>query len=284
MLWVIAVVASGCSTAQLEEALAGIPSSDIAAASPTTLPVSQLSESQAKANAISSGTLVTASWDRPGETDEYLFEGREGEEVKLFFEGLAGQFFTRLELLNPTGNAVLQVLTYNPHLNGSLETNFTPTYQLLEDGTFMIRASSDPPSGVDSSGPYRFALLTVDRSPETLPISVSESMGIVAGEAIDYPGDIDEFEFLGADGDEITIAFQALSGEAWTASLEILPPDGERPIGVVQSRGDSPALDSNTTSTVSLDREGIYKIRIDGGPMWNVGPYRFEIRPQGSLR
>ncbi|HEV8398951.1 MAG TPA: hypothetical protein VGQ18_03835 [Gemmatimonadales bacterium] len=149
--------------------------------------------------AIAIGDTVSGEQiELPGDVDEFTFSGTAGEEINAFFQAEDGtqETLLQLELLEPAGTMFRSVQSVGT--DTSLLHQATGTMVLPSTGTYRIRVRA-PGTFMDRSrGPYRFFLYRINRAPESVPATLALGDS-VTGEAIDLPGDVDEFTFTAAD-------------------------------------------------------------------------------------
>src|SRR5205823_3542528 len=99
-----------------------------------------------------------------------------------------------------------------------------------------------------------------------------------SGEDIGLPGDIDEFTFTGAAGEEFNAFLQAQSGSPETnLQLDVLD-GGGTVLPSAQSLGSDTSLLRQVTGRFALPGTGTYRLRVSGGPSYpsdlSRGAYR----------
>lgn len=187
-------------TLRVEGAAAGIPGRDSGPYRIQLLEIDPVPETEPAA--VSIGTRVAGeSLDVPGDVDEFVFQGEPGVEMNVIFDigHSTEQDPMRLEVVAPDG-AVLRQATA-----GSATERIT-----MSEGEYTIRvAMAVPYSGY--VGPYEFEMLRVNRAPEA--VAPTFALGDVVTGEVKYPvGDVDEFTFEGAEGQEVTIFARHVGG------------------------------------------------------------------------
>jgi hypothetical protein len=124
----------------------------------------------------------------------------------------------------------------------------------------------------------------INRAPEKLAASFALGESII-GEAIDFPGDIDEFTFTGSANQQVQIGFQYYT-DGWlaTAALGLQLEVVDLATSTVLTTITLPAaqLDDPSLPTIVLPRDGAYLVRVQDQLQlaydhrtW--GPYRFRL-------
>ena len=139
-----------------------------------------------------------------------------------------------------------------------------------EPGTFDLT--------ITGAGTFRLQLVAAGLDPETVPKVVKVNT-VVPGEALDVPGDIDDFIFAATRGQELVIYF-ALHGPPGegSAALSLLTPDGSDATGSAPTRGALQLITGSGRYRVATD--GPHRIRISKAPFapQEIGAYSFYIR------
>ena len=261
---------SGCTAAELEQFRSDMSklSAPLSESGPS-LPAGGVDEATAKAQRVQLGQMVQGRIGREKEEDEYRFAALKGQEFVVYLQAIGEQgHSTNLRMLNDMGNATILTLGSYSRSSRSLEQDNTGLKTIPESAEFLIRVNGD-------IGPYRFQIVPINPRPERVAAAVP--LGQTAqGEAIDHPGDYDEFTFSGTRGQRIVVDLQNTSSEGASTNLRVLSPAGNASLAHTSSYSrSSPTLDSSATNVIQLPESGTYKIRIDG----DVAPYRFRVRP-----
>jgi len=149
----------------------------------------------------------------------------------------------------------------------ALFTHATGRFQVPGAGTYLVRVVGTAPSQIADTGAYRLFLYPIDRRPEHARSNIAAG-DTISGEAIDLPGDIDEFTFSGVAGEEFNTFFQAENGSPET-SLQLDVVDGAGTVlRTVQSVGTDTSLLRQVTGRFALPGTGTYRLRVSG-----VTPY-----------
>jgi len=139
-------------------------------------------------------TISGEQIDRPGDIDEFTFSGVAGEEFNTFFQAENGSPETSLQLEVVDGAGTVLRTVQSVGTDTSLLRQVTGRFALPGTGTYRLRVSGVTPYyPYDRNyGAYRLFLARINRRPETLPATLAFGDS-VSGEAIDVPGDVDEF-------------------------------------------------------------------------------------------
>ena len=209
--------------------------------------------------------------DRAGDVDEFTFEAAAGAEFNAFLQ--SSRAF-QIEIARPPGPALASGTSVES--DSGLFAHATGRFQISETGSYVVRVS-----GVDShfradTGAYRLFLYPVDRRPERVPAAITPG-DTIGGEAIDIPGDVDEFTFSGTAGEEFNAFLQARSGSPDTyLQLDVVASGGTR-LGGVTSSGTDTSLLRQVTGRFALPTTGAHRLRVSGTvdrTDRDRGPYR----------
>lgn len=165
-------------------------------------------------SAIAPGdTIATEVIDLPGDIDEFTFSGVAGAEYNVFVEPQNALPDSRLQLDVIDGaGTVLRTIERFGSDTGLLE-GVTGRFALPSTGVYRLRVSGVDGFGMTFyRGAYRLSLYQVDRRPESNPAALAFGDS-VSGEAIDLPGDVDEFTVTISDssGGNLAVAVESTS-------------------------------------------------------------------------
>ena len=218
--------------------------------------------------------------DRAGDVDEFTFAAAPGAEFNAFLQS-ARAF--QLEIAPGSGPTL--AFATSAASDTSLFAHATGRFTVAEGGLYVARVSGADSHFLADTGSYRFFLYPVDRRPEHVLAAIAPGDTVV-GEAIDRPGDVDEFTFSGAAGEEFTAFLQARSGSPNTyLQLDVLA-SGDTRLGGVSSSGTDTSLLRQVTGRFALSTTGTYRLRVSGtrdrtDP--DRGPYRlllYKVNPR----
>ena len=232
-------------------------------------------------------TVQGESLDQPGDMDEFRFLGVRGHEVAVFLQTFTGSFGPCLVL-----DLVDQAGTLSETRLGNRVTSCGTPSTLTGDGrgtgrvvlprtaSYTVRVQ-----GIESSsahGSYRLWLYPVNRAPEGVTAAIQ--VGDTVPEAIEPPGDVDEFTFTGTQGQQVAAFLQTFTGSFGPCvQLDVLSQAGtlnETRLGNrVQSCGSPGTLDGQTSGTVTLPSTATYAVRVQGTDSnQSHGAYRLNVR------
>ena len=218
--------------------------------------------------------------DRAGDVDEFTFAAAPGAEFIAFLQS-ARAF--QLEIAHGS-DPPLAVATSAASDTG-LFAHATGRFTVAQGGSYVARVTGTDSHFLADTGSYRFFLYPVDRRPEHVPAAIAPGDTVV-GEAIDMPGDVDEFTFSGAAGEEFNAFLQARTGSADTYLQLDVVAAGDTRLGGVASSGTDTSLLRQVTGRFALPTTGTYRLRVSGSrdrtdP--DRGPYRlllYKVNPR----
>ena len=210
--------------------------------------------------------------DRAGDVDEFTFTAAAGAEYNAFVQAPRP---VQLEVAPVSGQALAVVTSSGS--DTALFTHTTGRFQVPAAGTYLVRVAGTAPSQIADTGAYRLFLYPIDRRPEHVSATITAG-DTISGEAIDLPGDIDEFTFSGVAGEEFNAFLQAQNGSPEThLQLDVLD-GGGTVLRSAESLGSDTSLLRQVTGRFALAGAGTYRLRVSGAPYYpydlNYGPYR----------
>jgi len=126
------------------------------------------------------------------DADEFLIVGKPGDEYDVFLQALTSGATQVIQLEVPDGVGS-DLATEGNALDSSLTEHATGHFTLPANGMVHPRVSGKADAnGNTSAGPYRLLAYQVHRAPEHSPVTFTTGDSVLT-EAIDYPGDVDEF-------------------------------------------------------------------------------------------
>jgi hypothetical protein len=160
---------------------------------------------------LSIGDTVSQEEMNPvGDIDTFYFDGVIGQHLSLAFQGLGAQQEEggfALQVRCPDSGRVFAQVS-SPTRVGSLNERRIPRMTLPVTGRYSVTiAGVNAGRTVAEQGPYRLALTPVPAAPETAPAAMSAGDSVVT-EAIDEPGDVDEFVVSGTPDSSLIVLFQ----------------------------------------------------------------------------
>jgi hypothetical protein len=200
--------------------------------------------------------ITTEEIDHPGDVDEFVLSAAAGTELQVTFQGVPS---TTVKLL------VAAPVTYDS-LKGTDSFGFLQaTGRFLMPGGGQVRIRVYSPGDFGGTGPYTMRVIAVQRTPESIPAAIGRNV-TVAGESIDYAGDIDEFTFSGTAGETISAFLQTPQGFLGIspAILEVIEPGTGNVLASAQSWNPSPGPHGESTGPITLGVSGTYRVRVRG--------------------
>ena len=175
---------------------------------------------------ITPGDTISESIDLPGDIDEFSFTAPAGAEFNVLFQPqVASGAVLRAEISGPAG-AIASVEGYGPAPD--LYHLVSGRFAVPVAGTYRVRVTGAGSTTPLHTGPYRLFLYGVDRHPESVPeaLTLGDS---VSSEAIDLPGDIDEFKITVPDsiGAAVALQIDAAPGIGEVVRATVFPPTGD---------------------------------------------------------
>jgi hypothetical protein len=130
----------------------------------------------------------------------------------------------------------------------------------------------------DDAGGYEVQLFTRNAAPERRPAALTLGAA-VEGEALEVPGDVDEFTLDGAAGDEWIVFAQSNAAPGVPMGVEVVERTSGEVIVRATPAAPSAALESQSTGRFVLPRAGTYLVRVAAtAEAKDVrGPYRLRV-------
>lgn len=214
------------------------------------------------------------------DVDEFTLEGTAGQEWIVFVQSLLGGIDTRLNVQlaeRASGDVVATLPVEGP--SQALEQLSSGRLRLPRTGTYVLRVTSGSQFRPQVRGGYRLRVDAVNRAPESGSAAVQ--LGAVFADAIHPVGDVDEFTFTAAAGQEMNLLVQLTQGMSSGLRVELLrdgSPAGGAPVAT------APAASLNEVGSGRITLEGgQYTVRVSGEPFGvpatATGAYRIELYP-----
>ena len=122
-------------------------------------------------------------------------------------------------------------------------------------------------------GGYRFRFYPIDRRPESTSVSISSDV-VIPGEAIDVPGDIDEFTFAAANGAEFNAFIQSASAR----SISVVPFGTIEGGAATESVAGDTGMFQHGTGRFKVLTAGGHGVRVQSQNLVDAtGPYRLYV-------
>lgn len=225
--------------------------------------------------AIVVGDTVDEAIDHVGDYDDFTLTGAPGAEFNLF--------------LDAGGGAPHMVSAQIPELNRTLSAtprgptlleNGTGRFALPPSGSVTIHVAEPNDRGDLYRGPYRLFVAKIDRAPEGAPPLIIPG-GPPVTDAIDMPGDIDEYSFTLSTPATLNLVFSAAGPVQNGLGAEIMRGAvGDTIVAYAVLGPFNVAADSVSTSRLTLPA-GAYRVRVQGGassPDAYRGTYQIQLR------
>lgn len=233
-------------------------------------------------------TVAVEAISPPGDVDEFTFPGAEGDEVVGFLQTLTGDFRNSLELClvkdAGTQNSLQVGCTTSDGDDASLWGQSTGLLTLPATTTYTARVLAPTVQSDTDWGSFRYMILLVDRAPEDVGADFAIN-DTVAGEAIEPPGDIDEFTFQGEAGSSVRLFCQSFNGGFFERlEFHLLANAGtpsEQGLAECVSDGTDIDLEGQSTGVITFAETATYMVRVLGASdEQGQGLYRFHVRRQ----
>jgi hypothetical protein len=226
-------------------------------------------------------SVLTEVIDAPGDVDEYrvIVSDTSGANLVARIDPGAVGSVIEVKLMDGVGQTVAIV---GPNSPGDFGQS-GPV--LLLPGVYTLRVQGQSVLGderADLVGGYEVWLYRFRFGPEVAPDTIAIG-DTISAEAVDPPGDVDEFWFSGKRGDHINLA---LEGQAvpttggFGALLYGTDPPGP-PLAIVYSPTQPDSLGVHESGRIDLPGDGLYHITVSGGSfpaqLFETGSYRFAL-------
>jgi hypothetical protein len=210
-------------------------------------------------------TLQGEPLENSADVDEFTFDATAGDELIAFLQGVGGVVpgGMRIDIVDAS-DAPLAAAT-NGAAGADLELQRTGRFIIpaterlrLIVGEGPVLASEDFPG----SGAFRVLVRRIDRRPEQAPVSLAPG-DTLAGEAIDYVGDIDEFEVPVAPDSLYNVFLQTLpSPDAPVLEARVVM--GADTVALATSSAGDTALAGQFTGNVAARSSGVMTVQVNG--------------------
>jgi hypothetical protein len=224
---------------------------------------------------IYSGESLATSAD----IDEYHFSGKAGDLVVAEFQGEDGETpgALSLSIVDSAGASPAMAQVWNDADSLGLAGAVTARTTLTRPGRFIVKVTgvpSPPAPGILGTGRYRFKVSSINTAPESGPESLTARDSIDA--ALDDFGDIDEFTFTAAMGDQFRLFLRnfAPQGSNQAILARVFDPSGLL-VSQLTSPGAAPSLFSYGAPLFTAPTGGTYRVRFEGVRSSTTGAYRF---------
>jgi hypothetical protein len=223
-----------------------------------------------RAAAMPSNTEIQSEGiEHAGDVDEFTFQANPGDAFMAFVQSARP---LHAEMTLPNGPP-LAIAACQASSDTGLFARVTNRLQVTQVGNYVLRVTGTNPYQIADTGRYRLFLYAIDRRPEHVPAAIPSGVAVL-GEALDRPGDVDEFTFDGVAGEQVDAFFQAQNG----SPDDRLEMDVIDPAGVVytaiHSTGTDTSLFRQVTGRFALPSTGTYRLRVTGYDGYCAPGYR----------
>lgn len=272
-------LAGGIYTVRIQGPVRGLPERTTAGYRLELYPVDRRPETGGPL--VLNGATASDAIERPGDIDEFVFQGTAGQRVVMYISGpLPVRGPITAQLVGPN----TQLLPESPlhPVSVAVGSTATPAYArrmtLNETGPHRVRVGGEFTNSL-GTGPYTVGIYTVSDAPEHVAATMQIGQTLT-GERIDHPGDLDEFSLAGQAGREVALFLGAdpASG-GMIARIETTGAAGFLPS--IHAAG--PSLDGASTGRIVLgDRP--YTVVVDpqmfgSGAASTTGGYGVRVFP-----
>ncbi|HEX2079127.1 MAG TPA: hypothetical protein VHG08_15490 [Longimicrobium sp.] len=211
----------------------------------------------------------------PGRAQEYEVVAPDVE-FRVLLQATSGSAADTLvaELFTETGAVAGQ--TSSVGTDPTLAAQATPWVQPSALGRGRLRVRGH---GANDGGSYTVRLFLRSPAPETAPAQITSGQEI-AGEALDVPGDVDEFLLAGQAGEEWIVFLQSGAGAGARVDAKLVDRASGDTVARVTTTGPTDPLEALSSGRVRLPSTGTYAVRISGGDAVRQdvhGPYRLRV-------
>lgn len=226
---------------------------------------------------VADDTVDDEFLDDPNDIDVFTFAPQPGNEYVFFAQGptkdvglIPAVDIFRSDWLNMPGTYTLELDPADFEANRLYLAHAPVTYSFRVRQAKLTGTVANP-----WPVPYRLVVKKINYAPEHVPALLT-SNDTVSGEAIDHVGDVDDFKFYAAAGDEFNLSFQSLSSSYGTAFW----------VGWIRGADTVPLLDGvqqdtfHVTGRFAMPGPDTFRLRIsapDGYAGLPRGPYRFQL-------
>jgi len=217
--------------------------------------------------------------DFPGDVDEFhtLISDSSGANLVLIGDSGAVSFPLEVSLLDSVTQVAITTVEADaggiPSQTGTVAV--PPCHCILH-----VEGGFDFPSLF--RGGYTLKFYKFSLGPE----SVGDTVVIgdtIAGEAINPPGDRDDFVFFGTRGQHVNVALEGQSAASPGQFLLAVGDPTGTPFSLVTSPTSADSLNAHRTNRIDLPLTGWYRVSVSGSgnpnPLTAPGPYRVALEP-----
>jgi hypothetical protein len=218
-------------------------------------------------------TILGEDLGQLGDVDEFTFNGVAGATYNVFLQALNGSDASLLRLEVRDGQTTMVAAVESRGTDTSLMHQFTDRFVTSGTGTLRIRVTDVWSASGVAGGPYRLLLHRINPVPETAPATLAFGDSL-STEAMELPGDVDEFFVTVPDTSGAHLVFQhdgQIAAGGW-GLVQLLKADTRQQVLEMQIFGSGPV----SSGRLRLE-PGNYIVRTDI-PRYALraiyGPYR----------
>jgi hypothetical protein len=217
-------------------------------------------------------TLRGESLDRPGDIDEFTFQGTAGSQLGASMVVQSGASNFGILAVAPSGGRYGAFELSPVRAPDGAWFNAGGFRPLAESGQYRLIVNS-----VRVMGPYELQFYPLSTAPETAPDTVSIG-GTVSSESIDHALDVDQFAFTGAIGQMFTIVVHAPADRNVYAYYMEQP--GVPPFGVAYAG----AGGTRSSNRIVLETSGTHVLQVTDNNSPSLQYFAAPARYQVTLR
>ncbi len=230
-------------------------------------------------------TIVGETLENIADIDDFVFQAAAGGEFIAYLQGEEGVIPGELILhvTSPDGTERLAAVA-NAAGDVELEAQATARFIVPEGGNYRVEVGYPGVLTVTpelpGTGSYRFVVRAIDRDPEHAPVLLAPG-DTLTGEAIEYVGDVDEFQ-IPVVADSAYNVFAQMQGSSENAELQLTVVAGGQEIAFLTSSVGDTALAGRFTGNFTAAATGTVTVRVLC-PSERLGiqrgPYRLFVYP-----
>ena len=232
-------------------------------------------------------TVAGESIDPLGDVDVFRFYATRGQHVNIAFQALGGPLAANLSSPVAPGEPGWRGTVASPGAASSLHDHQSMRVDLTETGWYALTVAeaSSPKPDPNNRGPYRFTVERLGTSPERVRSALVPGDS-VTDEAIDGPGDWDEYTLTALGGQDLNIVLQTPGSPGYPWLVAVDPATGDTLARVVgqsfeKASGPFKAPSSGDIRIVVAEPRGEFFGSCYDATCENafrfVGPYRFRV-------
>ena len=210
-------------------------------------------------------TLQGEPLENSADVDEFTFDATAGDELIAFVQGVGGVVPGGVTMdIVDAADTRLAVATSGA-ADADLELQRTGRFIIPASGSFRLIVGEGPVHATEDfpgSGAFRVLVRRIDRRPEHAPVSLTPG-DTLDWEAIDFVGDVDEFEVPVTPDSLYNVFLQALPSPD-APVLEARAVMGADTIALATSTAGDTALAGQFTGNVTGPSSGVMTLQVNG--------------------